>query len=47
MEAFIHLVCIAVASFAITAQPAVAQGASTLTYHARVLRGSRQSNMPL
>ena len=43
MEAFIHLVCIAVASFAITAQPAVAQGASTtnsspLTYPGRVLQ---------
>jgi len=43
MEIFIHLVCIAVASFAITAQPAVAQGASTtnsgpLTYPGRVLQ---------
>ena len=51
METFIHLICIAVASFAITAQPAVAQGASTtnpgtLTYHARVLRGVDNQTCP-
>ena len=43
METFIHLVCITVASFAITAQPAVAQEANTtdpspLTYSGRVLQ---------
>jgi len=46
MEAFIHLVCIAVASFAITAQPAVAQGASTLTYRGRVLQGVNNQTCP-
>ena len=51
MEIFIHLVCIAVASFAITAQPAVAQGASTtnsslLTYPGRVLRGVDNQTCP-
>ena len=43
METFIHLVCIAVASFAITVQPAAAQEANTtdpspLTYSGRVLQ---------
>ena len=51
METFIHLVCIAVASFVITAQLVVAQGASTthpgtLTYHARVLQGVEDQTYP-
>ena len=51
METFIHLVCIAVASFAIVACPAVAQGANTtnsspLTYPGRVLRGVDNQTCP-
>ena len=51
METFIHLVCIAVASFAITAQPAVAQGASTtdsstLPYPSRVFQGVDNQTCP-
>ena len=42
MEALVYLICIAVASFAVLAQPAVAQGANTtlpLTYSGQVLQG--------
>ena len=42
METLVYLVCIAVASFAVLAQPAVAQGANTtlpLTYPGQVLQG--------
>ena len=51
METIVYLICIAVASFAITAQPAVAQGASTtgpgpLTYPGRVLQGVDNQTCP-
>jgi len=51
METFIHLVCIAVASFAIIAQPVLAQVASTtnsspLTYPGRVMRGVDNQTCP-
>ena len=42
METLVYLICIAVASFTVLAQPAVAQGANTnlpLTYHGPVLQG--------
>ena len=50
METFIHLLCIAVASFAILAHPAVAQGANTtlpLTYPGRVLQRVDNQTCPL
>ena len=40
MGTFVYLVCIAVASFAVLAQPAVAQGASTFTYPAQIVHGN-------
>ena len=51
METFIYLICIAVASFVVLAQPAVAQGASTtgpgpLTYPGRVLQGVGNQTCP-
>ena len=49
MEAFVYLVCIAVASFAVLAQPAVAQGANTtlpLTYPGQVLQGDGSQSCP-
>ena len=49
MGTYIHLVCITVASFAILAQPAVAQGANTtlpLTYPDRVLQGDGSQTCP-
>ena len=49
METVIYLVCIAVASFAVLAQPAVAQGADTtlpLTYPAQVLQGDGSQTCP-
>ena len=42
MGVLVYLICIAVASFAVLAQPAVAQGTNTnlsLTYHGQVLQG--------
>ena len=39
MGALVYLICIAVASFAVLAQPAVAQGANTFTYPGQVLQG--------
>ena len=42
MKTLVYLICIAVASFAVLAQPAVAQGANTtlpLTYPGQVLQG--------
>ena len=42
-----YFICIAVASFAVLAQPAVAQGAnSTLTYPAQVLQGDGSQTCP-
>ena len=49
METFIYLVCIAVASFVVLAQPAVAQGANTtlpLTYPGQVLQGNGSQTCP-
>ena len=49
MGTFVYLVCIAVASFIILAQPAVARGASTtlpLTYPGRVLQGVDNQTCP-
>ena len=49
MEISIYLICIAVASFAVLAQPAVAQGASTtlpLTYPGQVLQGDGSQTCP-
>ena len=49
MGTSVYLVCIAVASFVILAQPAVAQGANTtlpLTYHGRVLQGDGSQACP-
>ena len=40
MGALVNLICIAVATFAVLAQPAVAQGANTLTYPAQILHGN-------
>ena len=45
----VSLICIAVASFAVLAQPAVAQGANTtlpLTYPAQVLQGDGSQTCP-
>ena len=49
MGTFIYLICIAVASFAVLAQPAVAQGANTtlpLTYPNQVLQGDGRQICP-
>ena len=49
MGTLIYLVCIAVASFAVLAQPAVAQGANTtlpLTYPGQVLQGDGSQTCP-
>ena len=49
METVVYLVCIAVASFAVLAQPAVAQGANTtlpLTYPGQVLQGDGSQTCP-
>ena len=49
METFIYLICIAVASFVVLAQPAVAQGVNTtlpLTYPGRVLQGVGNQTCP-
>ena len=49
MGTFVYLVCIAVASFVVLAQPAVAQGSSTtppLTYRGRVLQSVDNQTCP-
>ena len=49
METVVYLVCIVVISFAILAQPAVAQGADTvlpLTHPAQVLQGDGSQTCP-
>ena len=47
MGVLVYFICIAVASFAVLAQPAVAQGAnSTLTYPAQVLQGDGSQTCP-
>jgi len=49
METVVYLVCIAVASFTVLAQPAVAQGASTtfpLTYSGQLLQGDGSQTCP-
>ena len=47
MGALVYLICIAVASFTVLAQPAVAQGANTtLTYPAQVLQGDGSQTCP-
>ena len=49
METLVYLICIAIASFAFLAQPAVAQGANTtlpLTYPGQVLQGDGSQNCP-
>ena len=49
MGTFVYLVCIAVASFTILAQPAVAQGANAqppLTYPGQVLQGDGSQTCP-
>ena len=49
MGTLVYLVCIAVASFTVLAQPAVAQGASaqpSLTFHGRVLQGVDNQTCP-
>ena len=49
METLVYLICIAVASFAVLAQPAVAQGANTtlpLTYLGQVLQGDGRQTCP-
>ena len=49
METVVYLVCIALASFTVLAQPAVAQGADTalpLTYPAQVLQGGGSQTCP-
>ena len=49
METVVYLVCLAVAGFAVLAQPAVAQGANTtfpLTYHDQVLQGVDNQTCP-
>ena len=49
MGTVVYLVCIAVASFTVLAQPAVAQGANTslpLTYPSRVLQGDGSQTCP-
>ena len=47
MGALVYLICVAVASFAVLAQPAVAQGDNTnLTYPPRVLQGDGSQTCP-
>ena len=49
MEAVVYLVCIAVASFVVLAQPAVAQGANTtlpLTYSGKIVPGDGSQTCP-
>ena len=49
METLVHSICIAVASFAVLAEPVVAQGANTtlpLTYPAQVLQGDGNQICP-
>ena len=49
MGTLIYFVCIAVASFAVLAQPAVAQGANTtlpITYPVQVLQGDGSQTCP-
>ena len=49
METLVYFVCIAVANFAVLAQPAVAQGANTtlpLTYPGQVLQGESSQICP-
>ena len=49
MGALVYLICIAVASFAVLAQPAVAQGANItlpLTYPGQVLQGDGSQTCP-
>ena len=49
MGTYIHLVCITVASYAVLAQPAVAQGANTtlpLTYPGQILQGDGSQTCP-
>ena len=49
MGVLVYLICIAVASFAVLAQPAVAQGANTtlpLTYPGQVLQGDGSQTCP-
>ena len=49
METLVYLMCIAVASFAVLAQPGVAQGANTtlpLTYPGQVLQGNASQTCP-
>ena len=47
MGALVYLVCIAVASFAVLLQPAVAQGASTTLPIIYPARGRWKSDLPL
>ena len=46
METLINMICIAVASFAVLALPAVAQGVNTLTYPGQVLQGGSNQTCP-
>ena len=49
METLVHLICIAVASFAVLTQPAVAQGANAalpLIYPGQVLQGDGSQTCP-
>ena len=49
MGALVYLICISIASFAVLAQPAVAQGADTtlpLTYPGRILQGDGSQTCP-
>ena len=49
METFVYLICTAVSSFTVLAQPAVAQRTNTtlpLTYPGRVLQGSDTQTCP-
>ena len=49
MGTYIHLVCITVASYAVLAQPAVAQRANTtlpLTYPGQILQGDGSQTCP-
>ena len=49
MGTLVYLICVAVASFAVLAQPAVAQGSNTtlpLTYPGQVLQGDGSQTCP-
>ena len=46
MGTLVYLICIAVASFAVLAQPAVAQGVSTLSYPGQVLQEDDNQTCP-